>query len=712
MATNQLIEKRPKIKLQTAIEYLSIYAWALIILVIAISVIAFLSLSGSNSSTYLPSSCYISAELNCQQMYFMSNSTGSKAFIFVQNNMGANMSMPANAFTIQPGLSTSLYSGNCYPANAIPGTSIECVAFIPGYNVNLGTQLNPKIQLSYWTCTKKCIASEFESSGSSTVYVSGFVPTFSVELQTSTGTGAISVDGVRYSSNANVIFLQGVTYSIVADPPRGYAFSSWSNTVEVDIPNSLVANATANAVGPGTITANFMSLTGITMSFQSATTQVGAHDVGSGLITGSSSSDTVVICAGSNAGGTLSNQCSGPYNYKLTPLSSVPGEATYDTDGLTQGTYYFEACDLTYYTNNHNTKCSAPTQVLIEPQVTLTVASQTPGQGLPNAVQGMTSASTDNVVICDDNYAGTVYYGCGTTYNQELAFATGTVSLPNGGTEPYPAGTYTFIACDSTYYGEYQQTDCSPTNTVSIEPQIVFTFACNPGGSPASFFCNGNTYYETTSSSDLGTGIDTGGSDSIVICSSYTLHYQGSVNPAVCAPIPGSIDVYQETNTMTTPGTTTNATNNDGFVFNNDVGPYYYEACDSTYYHATGRTDCSSVVTLNVIPNATLTAVVPNGKDYYRISNGYDGETNPPSFDTFVMCDNNAYASYGINTYCPAAADQQVASPPGVGETVTTLNWPAGTYDFLVCDITWENANPGLYDCSSLLPVTVTLPDS
>jgi len=82
-----------------------------------------------------------------------------------------------------------------------------------------------------------------------------------VTFYTSTGTGSITCGSNTYSSGqtyyeANVPH----SYSVTANPPAGYSFSSWSTSGSVSVASGSSQSTTLTISGPGSITANFQAV--------------------------------------------------------------------------------------------------------------------------------------------------------------------------------------------------------------------------------------------------------------------------------------------------------------------------------------------------------------------------------------------------------------------------------------------------------------------
>ena len=84
-------------KIQSAIEFLSTYSWAFLILgIFVVSILAVVISPTRQTETHLPESCYISTSLPCYQALVLANSTTTRFLVVFQNSLGVGMSMMGN----------------------------------------------------------------------------------------------------------------------------------------------------------------------------------------------------------------------------------------------------------------------------------------------------------------------------------------------------------------------------------------------------------------------------------------------------------------------------------------------------------------------------------------------------------------------------------------------------------------------------------------
>ena len=279
--------RRREMKTQTSVEYLSTFTASLVILAIVIAVVS-MFLFNKGTTTNVPSSCYISAQINCQQLTVASNGTQSKAIIAFTNNLGQTIHFTSNSFVVAPTSSQEQYAGSCFPQNALPGAQVVCNVTMADYHPSLGTQLNPRFQVTYSQCTgTDCghTVATYNSSGSGTTYVSSTITSlFKVELLTNpAGMGSISFDGVPYTSGTYVQLVKNIAYNIHANPPSAYTFNSWVTSGSAFLNSMSSQGTTLFATSNGTVTATFNAIPtptvpSVTLTLESSLNAIGNTD--------------------------------------------------------------------------------------------------------------------------------------------------------------------------------------------------------------------------------------------------------------------------------------------------------------------------------------------------------------------------------------------------------------------------------------------------
>lgn len=249
-------------KVQSAIEFLTTYSWAFLTLgIFVVTVISVVFSPSRGAETFIPEACYISPSFPCYQAVMYTNSISTSFLVLFQNNLGVGLRFPSsNSLLLSPFyFKNTTYWGGCLPLNTLVGSTVMCNATFTGQGLTVGAQLEPRFTINYKICSPICTNQIYNTSGTAVTVVSPYKSVvYQVTLRTNpTDGGQISLGGVRYSNGANVIFISGINYPIFAIPPPGNAFSSWSNTLGAF--NALSSQSTtANAAGPGTLTAVFV----------------------------------------------------------------------------------------------------------------------------------------------------------------------------------------------------------------------------------------------------------------------------------------------------------------------------------------------------------------------------------------------------------------------------------------------------------------------
>ena len=252
--------------MQSAVELLTTYAWAFIIVAIFVSVMFVLS-SSKQITTYAPSSCYIEPSLPCRELVFMSNSLGSRLTLVFSNNLGTSMFFPPNALTVRSASSTvHNYTGQCLPVTAASGALVVCNVSAAALKVGTGTQMNFVFTLTYQLCSgSTCDPSKYNTTGTSVAVAAPFRPLLAnVIILTNPTTGNVVVSGIQYPNNAVLSWIYGLNYTIFAVPPSGYTFNTWSVTSGIMVANTLKQSTSAITTNSGSLQAIFSQTTSTT----------------------------------------------------------------------------------------------------------------------------------------------------------------------------------------------------------------------------------------------------------------------------------------------------------------------------------------------------------------------------------------------------------------------------------------------------------------
>lgn len=253
---------------QSAIELLTTYSWAfLIIAVFAAAIITFYL--AQPAPNYIGSSCNIVPEFPCSEAALYSSGASSSKItetIVFTNNLGTAIMFPQNSFNATTtGVSVISVSGigDCVPSLALPNAKITCQASITGaLTPPIGTYQSTRFTLSYEICNGNsaslCPSKIYKTSGLA-------AQTFGVQknslllvnFTSSPIAGSISLGGVQYTSNTAAYFQPG-NYVIYAKPPAGYAFSSWTVQPQSALVSNTAQTETISIASNTIITANFV----------------------------------------------------------------------------------------------------------------------------------------------------------------------------------------------------------------------------------------------------------------------------------------------------------------------------------------------------------------------------------------------------------------------------------------------------------------------
>ncbi len=271
-------------KLQSATEFLTTYAFMFLIIGIIIVVIIYVAFPGE---TVEPSQCASAGGINCNFAIYDSNTYSNTAnFIFSISNSGA---APINVIIGNVVIQNQSYPASCTPNLIAPGSGSICNGTVVG-------SYNPGRQVSgYFSITANYCNSPISQFG-------------------------------NYISQANC------TYNKVQYVGSFFVYSSF-----ITVQSLSSSSTTSIATVPK-----------VQLTFQLSNPSAGQTDIGTATSTIMADnvliySCTTVACASKSAVGSAGNP------------------ATYNTASLSAGTYYYEACDITY----HPTICSAVSTVII-----------------------------------------------------------------------------------------------------------------------------------------------------------------------------------------------------------------------------------------------------------------------------------------------------------------------------------------------------------
>ena len=134
-------------KAQSAMEFLTTYGWAIIILVVVLAFIVFL-LSSLNSA--VPNTCIFNSGFSCSDFLIESNSISTSVLLLLSNTA----KYPIESATVSANISTlGQIVAHCSPGYILPGGDLICIGTTSNTlknNINLnGVARNEKRGLSY-----------------------------------------------------------------------------------------------------------------------------------------------------------------------------------------------------------------------------------------------------------------------------------------------------------------------------------------------------------------------------------------------------------------------------------------------------------------------------------------------------------------------------------------------------------------------------------
>ncbi len=579
--------KNGKKRAQSSVEYLSVYGFAIAIVVLVITLIyIFVNASGRQ----VPNSCsFVASLITCRDAVVgASGAASTNTLLLLTNSQPYPIISPSLTLSVQGG---SNMTGQCMPSYILPGGTILCNATTTGTyavgslvtetlylggitcvsgnamacnslpqeiylgeldegyqqvgplatptislmpansvtqrytpdrliaNVRLGSILLGSADLNFTSnLTAVVFSLKFEAADNN-----GNATTYAASSQG--GNALITASFGRYSANAviyfsandyvtfaetntaltsNLLELNGVRYAtsqlpITVSAPSGtqeaYTFNSssvdaiagcgltsLSGIFTVRVNCTVVANPTVGEQGTGSISG---SPPLVSINFESNEVTYGTPDLGTGS---STLPDTMIMCATANAGGEPSEYCPSGYTSIVATGATNSGIVQFDTkvappngEGyyfLPAGTYTFVSCDVGFYVTYGVLDCSSGYTVVITtgagiPSVSLQFQSGSVAAGGIDTGNAMTSNSEDTVVICSNYNAGAGADGA--CVPQIIYDAVDGSGMPISGVGSatmnagvYPAGTYSFQACDLTYYEDTGTQDCSSSNTLTV----------------------------------------------------------------------------------------------------------------------------------------------------------------------------------------------------------------------------------------------------
>jgi uncharacterized repeat protein (TIGR02543 family) len=261
MRRGRKIKHRPA---QTALEFVTTYGWAILIIAIVIALLAVYAGPRVNASK-IPFQCNIQPGIPCTGatlLGYNASAGGLRYFISITNNLGVPIefrAVPISISVFNIGSSgTSTHTGTCRPSILYAGGIAICNVTIPGsMEPSVGSDIRVNFNISYSICQNNVCTGNYIATGQSLQELSTANISFdTLTLDTSPTTGGnIYMQGVKYS-NGDTILLNKGNYIVYASPDYGYTFTGWTVSGGTLSSNAL-EESTISLTGNAILTASF-----------------------------------------------------------------------------------------------------------------------------------------------------------------------------------------------------------------------------------------------------------------------------------------------------------------------------------------------------------------------------------------------------------------------------------------------------------------------
>lgn len=249
-------------KQQSAVEFLTVYSFALITLTFMLT-ISFLISSSVTPQTTLYSQCNIEPLMPCEEALISYNAVGFSTYtLLFRSDINYVLYFPQNALNLTTtgvGVPGTLHTfGNCYPQYASLYTQVICIANVPGAtHPSYGDDVDSPFSLTYNLCNSylpgSCQSGNYLTTGYSIESLSpAYTKLYLLGLQSYNG--IILLNGAPYPGGSQLYLVSG-NYIVYAKPNSGYYFEKWSvssgtsNVVPSSAQNAiLVLNSNSNVV--------------------------------------------------------------------------------------------------------------------------------------------------------------------------------------------------------------------------------------------------------------------------------------------------------------------------------------------------------------------------------------------------------------------------------------------------------------------------------
>ena len=476
------------LKLQSAFELLTTYAWVVLIVSVLVAVVFVISTS-KPEITFLPTTCNISPSFTCVDTA-LGAVNGAKPINYTiefLNGLQTPILLQQNGFNVTTtglgvsGIQSTL--GNCNPTFATPGTPVICSVDIPGsVQPPIGSKVSTTFAVSYQICQNNnqnsCAAQVYTTTGTALQPLGTSVNLYTLTFITNPTNGTIVLNGVSYVNGDNALLFGG-QYTAFALPPPNYAFANWAiSSVSSTLSSLSTQNTLLSLSSDAVLTANFNPVLTSTTTISTTTVPL----VGLVVATPKPSPTIMdqyqsvgIVSAGAGGGtppytyqwlASLNNGAYSPTSLCAAPTSTTCNVIT--NVGTTTGTYNFE---LQATDANGKIARSLPATVKLYPQ--------------------LTSSTYTNPYYAETYAYGQIDAGQSLTLNGLISGGTGRdsyqwLSCPSSSPLPSPPATcYTnrlsvgpqnVIFSYSTpdyYYLEFNTTDVGVSNWALPSPYIV-----------------------------------------------------------------------------------------------------------------------------------------------------------------------------------------------------------------------------------------------
>ena len=486
-------------KSQTAIEFLTTYGWALLIIGIFISIIIIV-VGTQTPQSYFPYSCTITPDIYCNEALLVSNSIGSEFIVVFTSYLGEDMNFSANSLIVSIGTSPTKYYGLCKPVLAGKGAIVTCNATMQGYTLNVGTQADVNFAINYKLCQSPPCSpnshnNNYNTSGYSVLGVSPFQGgIYSLRLETNPTTGNIVFQGKKYPNNAVVLVIPNMYYTVYGVPPNNYYFSGWTAVGGSSVNSASLQSSKIKLTSSlGTIIASFA------VPIHTTSTSVSCSPTS--FAVGGTSTCTATVSGGSSPTGTItwSQSGTGSVSFSSSTCTLSSGSCSVTATGSNAGSVTIEGA----YGGDANNGASSGTV-----GVTVTTASTSTSVSCSPTSFAVGGTSTCTATVSGSSPTGTITWSQSGTGS--VSFSSSTCTLSSGSCSVTATGSNAgSVTIEGAYGGNANNGASSGTEGVTVTVSYTYGGVSNVESSTASvtlnsgynyYFCGLNTYSGEVSS--------------------------------------------------------------------------------------------------------------------------------------------------------------------------------------------------------------------